>query len=183
MSIHLPTPRFCPQCGQTSLKQRDAKKWACQQCQFSYFHNMASTAGALIIVEQELLLVERAINPKKGCWDLPGGFVEYHESLEQGLQRELEEELGLLITSQQLQYFGSYANQYRYNEVLYHTCDAFFICQLSHKPNLHAKDDVASLQWHSLKKLPFNNIAFSSVNQGLNDLVKNRPQQLTNNSH
>ncbi|MGY5452456.1 NUDIX hydrolase [Agarivorans sp. MS3-6] len=133
---------------------------------------MASTAGALVICDQQLLLVERAIKPRKGCWDLPGGFIEYGESLEQGLHRELHEELGLTLDNQQIRYFGSYANQYRYNDVLYHTCDCFFICTLNRKPLLQAQDDVAAYQWHSLKNLPFDTIAFTSVNQALKDLVK-----------
>lgn len=131
---------------------------------------MASTAGALLIFEDELLLVERAINPQKGYWDLPGGFIEYGESLEQGLQRELNEELGLELAAEKFVYFGSFANQYFYNQVLYHTCDSFFVYQLNNRVSLQARDDVAAWQWHSLKNIPFERVAFKSVKQGLTQL-------------
>ncbi len=126
----------------------------------------------MILYQQELLLVERAIEPKKGHWDLPGGFIEYNESLEQGLARELKEELSLDVQPEQLSYFSSFANQYRYQNVLYHTCDSFFIYHCSSKPQLEAKDDVAAWQWHSLSQLPLNKIAFSSVQQGLTKLLQ-----------
>ncbi|GAD02881.1 NUDIX hydrolase [Agarivorans albus] len=131
---------------------------------------MASTAGALLIYKGELLLVERAIDPKKGYWDLPGGFIEYGESLEQGLQRELNEELGLELATEKFSYFGSFANQYTYNQVLYHTCDSFFVYLLDSKISPQARDDVAGWQWHNLKNLPLDKIAFTSVKQGLKKL-------------
>ena len=133
---------------------------------------MASTAGAFLIFEDELLLVERAINPQKGYWDLPGGFIEYGENLEQGLQRELNEELGLELAAENFRYFGSFANQYSYNQVLYHTCDSFFIYLLNNKISPQAKDDVAAWQWHKLKKMPLEKIAFTSVKQGLINLSR-----------
>ncbi len=122
--------------------------------------------------QQELLLVERAIEPQKGHWDLPGGFIEYNESLEQGLARELKEELNLDIQPEQFNYFGSFANQYCYQNVLYHTCDSFFIYCPSSKPALEAKDDIASWQWHPLSRLPLDKVAFSSVLQGLKKLIQ-----------
>lgn len=164
--------QFCPRCAQPELQNHGPKQWRCRHCDFCYFHNTASTAGALIIYQQQLLLVERAIEPKKGHWDLPGGFVEYNESLEQGLARELEEELNLIIKPAQLNYFGSFANQYCYQNVLYHTCDSFFIYRPSNKPSLEARDDVAAWQWHPLSQLPMTAIAFSSVEQGLAKLIE-----------
>ncbi|WP_432458901.1 NUDIX hydrolase [Agarivorans sp. QJM3NY_25] len=160
-------PQYCPQCGQAKLQKIDVKQWSCNSCQFVYFHNMASTAGAILLYQQQVLLVSRAVKPQKGDWDLPGGFVEYGESLEQGLQRELYEELQLSVELQSLQYFGSFANRYHYKQVLYHTCDSFFSCKLNQQPNLKALDDVATWQWHPIAALPFHKIAFSSVHQAL----------------
>lgn len=42
-----------------------------------------------------LLLIERGRDPFKGCWALPGGFVEIDETVEAGARRELEEETGI----------------------------------------------------------------------------------------
>jgi 8-oxo-dGTP diphosphatase len=53
--------------------------------------------GALIFDNEKLLIVERAGEPFKGYWSLPGGIVECGEKLEQGVRREVLEETGLEV--------------------------------------------------------------------------------------
>jgi 8-oxo-dGTP diphosphatase len=51
--------------------------------------------GALIFENSDILLVERANDPLKGYWSLPGGIVETGETLDAGIRREVLEETGL----------------------------------------------------------------------------------------
>ncbi len=53
--------------------------------------------GALILQEGRVLLVERAREPMKGYWSLPGGAVETGEALEDAMRREVLEETGLEV--------------------------------------------------------------------------------------
>jgi len=53
--------------------------------------------GALIFEDGNLLLVERAKDPLRGHWSLPGGIVETGEKLEDAIRREVHEETGLEI--------------------------------------------------------------------------------------
>lgn len=53
--------------------------------------------GALIFDGRSILLVERAQEPLKGYWSLPGGIVEVGEKLEEAIRREVLEETGLEI--------------------------------------------------------------------------------------
>jgi len=53
--------------------------------------------GALIFQDRNLLLVERAKEPLKGFWSIPGGIVEAGEKLEEGIRREVLEETGLEV--------------------------------------------------------------------------------------
>ncbi len=53
--------------------------------------------SAAIFRDGELLLVRRAVDPARGFYSLPGGRVEFGESLEQAVAREVSEETGLAI--------------------------------------------------------------------------------------
>ena len=53
--------------------------------------------GALIFRRKSILLVQRARNPLKGYWSLPGGLIETGEPIEAALQREVLEETGLIV--------------------------------------------------------------------------------------
>ena len=64
----------------------------------SYYANSAPTVGALCEDELgRLMLVRRAIEPRKWKWDTPGCFLEEGEEPLDGLRRELREETGLEI--------------------------------------------------------------------------------------
>lgn len=54
--------------------------------------------GAVIIQNNEVLLIRRAKAPRKGEWSLPGGGVELGETTETALIREVKEETGLNVT-------------------------------------------------------------------------------------
>lgn len=157
--------KYCPSCGHPSFNSNNTKHWQCSQCGFQYFHNMASAVAGLIICDDEILLTQRKFEPGKGKLDLPGGFVDYGESLEEAMARECYEEL--TIKNEKWQYLCSFANEYHYADVLYHTQDAFFITHLSSKPNILPQDDVANAFWVKAEQLDLSKVAFSSVRKAL----------------
>ncbi|MFW5946103.1 MAG: NUDIX domain-containing protein [Candidatus Natronoplasma sp.] len=59
------------------------------------YRNPSLTVDGVIIEEGELLLIKRRNPPFKGKYALPGGFVEYEETVENAVKREVEEETGL----------------------------------------------------------------------------------------
>ena len=156
---------YCPSCGQASLAQTDAKAFRCEHCQFTYFHNTASAVLAVICCGDEVLVAERGRDPGKGMLDFPGGFVDYDESLEQALCRELQEELGFQPTD--MRYIGSASNTYVYRDIEYKTCDAFFHITLDNKPKMQANDDVAAIRWVKRNDISPNEFAFESAKNAL----------------
>ena len=104
--------RFCPLCGRTPLvSERGGRAKRCLACHRTFHSAPHAAVNALIMdAERRVLLTRRAIDPSKDLWDVPGGFVDVGESLEEGLRREVREELGVDIRIHQLS--GSYADVY-----------------------------------------------------------------------
>lgn len=121
----------------------------------------------MIHCQGELLLAERAFDPGQGKLDLPGGFQEFGETLEEGLRRELYEELGLKIPEEKMRYLFSYSNRYPYKGIIYYSCDAYFEIEYDTKPKITVDDDVASVQWVPIDAIELNTIAFENMKRAL----------------
>jgi len=102
-----------------------------------------------------ILLINRKIKPFKGEWALPGGLVHNDETLEQAVERELEEETGLQINYlEQLYSFGALERDPR-NRVV---AVAYFGLVRPDTLRLHAATDAEAAAWFNIKELP--NLAF-----------------------
>ena len=89
---------FCPRCGIKLEKRRheNRERDFCPACQLMHYENpVPATAVVAFNESSELLLVQRAVEPGKGKWCLPGGFQETGETPEQCALREFSEETGL----------------------------------------------------------------------------------------
>jgi ADP-ribose pyrophosphatase YjhB (NUDIX family) len=123
-----------------------------------------------ICYQDELLIAIRGREPGLGMWDLPGGFVDPDESLEQAVVRELQEELDFTVTNPR--YIASNPNTYLYKNIEYKTLDAFFVVELEHKPQLRALDDVQAIQWTKLSDVNLEEFAFESAKRAVGNLQK-----------
>ena len=158
---------FCPHCGSEGLTWREEKHWFCDDCGFIYYHNAAAAVGAVLRCRDEILLTVRKHNPCLGMLDLPGGFVDYHESLEQALSREISEELNLPIAENRWRYLFSYGNRYEYADIQYYTTDAFYLLELKDKPKIVIGDDVAEARWVKTKDVTLESIGLESVRKAV----------------
>lgn len=156
----------CPSCGHATLARLSEQELRCH-CGFHYFHNVASAVMVALCWHDELLVAVRAREPGRGLWDLPGGFVDPRESLEQAALRELGEEIGWQPAPEQLRYLGSFPNTYHFDGIDYCTCDAVFAVMLTEKPQLRAADDVAELHWVARQALAPERFAFPSTRRAL----------------
>jgi ADP-ribose pyrophosphatase YjhB (NUDIX family) len=102
--------------------------------------------GALIFEGDSILLVERAGEPLKGYWSLPGGLVETGELIEDAVRREVREETGLLV--ELLSRFDIFERIMRDAEgrAEYHFVLVDYICRVVGGAPL-AGDDVSRLEW------------------------------------
>ncbi len=159
----------CPKCGLLSFEFDGGKIYHCKECDYQFFFNSASAVGALILRDGKLLTGVRARDPAKTLLDLPGGFVDPDESLEQALERELYEELSIRPSS--MTYFSSGSNRYLYNGVEYITCDVFFICKIDNFEPMKASDDISEYRWVDLNNINLSEFAFDSVKRVIEKLA------------
>ena len=73
--------------------------------------NPALTVDAVIVKDGKIVLIKRKEEPFQGQYALPGGFVEYGETVEAALRREVLEETGLVVDVSSL--VGIYSDPHR----------------------------------------------------------------------
>ena len=112
----------------------------------------ALTTDALILKKgtAEILLIQRGIDPFKGQWALPGGFVEMDEELAVACQRELQEETGLVVST--LEQFRVYDKVDR--DPRGRTISVVFYGFMDKDADVKGGDDAAQAAWFKLDQLP-----------------------------
>ena len=88
---------FCPRCGKPPTIDAP-RSITCAHCGYGAFYNPKPVAVVIPITEtNDIILMRRGFEPRRGHWSLPGGFVDLGESVEQAAIREVQEELDLEI--------------------------------------------------------------------------------------
>jgi len=68
------------------------ERYVCGDCGHIYYTNPKIVVGSVVRFGERILLCRRAIEPRKGFWTLPAGYLEEHETPEDGARREAREE-------------------------------------------------------------------------------------------
>lgn len=139
--------KYCPVCGNEHFEVHNFKSKKCRDCGFTYYANPCSATAAFIVNDRdEMLVVRRAKEPAKGTLDLPGGFVDMGETVEEGMIREIKEETGLDVTN--IEYLFSSPNVYVYSGMGVHTLDMDYLARVHGSvPAIKAADDAAEALW------------------------------------
>jgi ADP-ribose pyrophosphatase YjhB (NUDIX family) len=96
------TLNFCPNCGTAleygSIDGEDRDRLSCPNCGHVAYVNPRLVVTTLPVTDDgELVLLRRGIEPGRGAWAQPGGFLEVDETVYQAAIRETREETGLII--------------------------------------------------------------------------------------
>jgi ADP-ribose pyrophosphatase YjhB (NUDIX family) len=68
------------------------ERMVCPDCGFIHYENPKIVVGSVCLFGDRFLLCRRAINPRRGYWTLPAGFLELNEATPEGAKREALEE-------------------------------------------------------------------------------------------
>lgn len=145
------------------LKEEGRERTICPECDFILYENPKIVAGVVPIFNDQILLCQRAIEPRKGYWTLPAGFLEMGESIEEGARREafeeahLELEIGPLLGFYTIRRIGQIHFYYR-AKVL--------------EPNFKAGSETTAVELFDYEKIPWDNLAFFTVKWALEDHQK-----------
>jgi len=98
-------------CGWCRGELEYLSTWAsrCRECGYRRFINPNPCSSILVVKNNAVMMVQRAIEPQKGKYDFPGGFMELTDnSMEEAALRELKEEVGISPSEiTELKYLGS----------------------------------------------------------------------------
>lgn len=103
--------------------------------------------GAVVVEDGRLLLIERATEPGAGLWSLPGGRVEFGESMTEAVVREVEEETGLAVTPREM------IGWVERSSTEFHFVIADFEAALVGSGRLRAGDDASDARWIPLAEI------------------------------
>lgn len=159
---------YCPHCGHQGFHFDHIKKFVCESCNFSLYNN-AATAVAAILQSHDgrIVLTKRKFEPRAGTYDLPGGFVDTGERVEEAVKREVYEELGVVIDH--MTFLASFPNEYVFKGISYYTCDIAFICRVNDLSEIKPADDVAEALLIFPADINYDMISFPSVVNILNE--------------
>ncbi len=145
----------------------DRRRAVCGHCGFVDYRNPKIVVGSVATWEDKILLCKRAIEPRRGFWTLPAGYLEEHESVEDGAKREAWEEARARLDIERVLAIYSIM---RISQV-----------QIMFRAKLAARDvapgpeseAVALVTW---EEVPWTELAFPSVSWALRQWRESRSQ-------
>ena len=165
--------KFCTECGSPvtfKIPDGDHKQRAvCTQCHFIHYQNPNNIVCAIPIFQQQILLCRRGIEPRKGLWTLPGGFLENDETMQAGAKRESIEEAHLDLTMGRL---FSVIDLPQYNQIHF-----FYLANLK-TPSWQLTPESTEIQLFDFNALPWEHLAFKTVEKTLRHFVKHQNDYL-----
>ncbi|MEO3428085.1 NUDIX hydrolase [Pelagibius sp. CAU 1746] len=147
----------------------DRPRLVCADCGFINYENPKIVVGSVAAWEGRILLCRRAIEPRRGFWTLPAGYMELNERAEEGARREAWEEARARLEIDQLLAVYSIP---RISQV-----QLIFRARLT-SPQVAAGPETLELDLFDWRDIPWDQLAFPSVHWALKDYRAVRDQRV-----
>jgi ADP-ribose pyrophosphatase YjhB (NUDIX family) len=159
-----PPPRFpnLPEKLVYAIPSGDTRVRAvCDTCGFVNYVNPKVVVGTVATWNDRVLLCRRAIEPRKGFWTIPAGYLEEHETAQDGALRETREEAGAEVAIDAL--LAVYSVR-RISQV-----QLIYRARLA-SPELAPGAETAEARLFAWNEIPWSELAFPSVAWALGHL-------------
>ena len=161
--------KFCTQCGHAMTQQipedDNHVRAVCPSCGYVHYENPKMVVGTIPVFQDNILLCKRNIEPRKGCWTLPAGYLENAESVQQGAERETLEETRVLVRI---------LSPYRMFNILFvDQIYLMFIAELLSQ-DFGPTSESTDVRLFSESDIPWDEIAFDVIRQTLEDYFIDR---------
>ncbi len=161
--------KFCTICGALTEKRiptdDDHERSVCKQCGQVHYSNPKMVVGCIPELEEKILLCRRNIEPRKGMWTLPAGYLENGESVQDGAVRETLEETNAAV---------QIIEPYRlFNIVFVDQIYFMFRSRLTSK-TFGPTNESTEVRLFDEKDIPWDDIAFEVIKQTLEHFFKDR---------
>ena len=130
----------------------------CATCGFVAYDNPKIVVGSVVVEDDRVLLCRRAIEPRRGFWTLPAGFLELNETTAEGARREAMEEAGADIV---LDGVLALYDVSRIGQV-----QVMFRARFA-TPGIQAGEESLEVGMFAWDDIPWNDIAFPTVRWAL----------------
>lgn len=89
--------KYCPKCANELASKHEGgrERVACPSCDYVFFGDFSIGVGGVVVRDDRILLIRRGQEPRRGWWQIPGGYVEHDESIDEAVVREVYEEAGV----------------------------------------------------------------------------------------
>ncbi|XDD49875.1 NUDIX hydrolase [Leptospira sp. WS92.C1] len=158
--------KFCSSCGgniSRKIPEGDNRpRYICDVCGTIHYQNPKVVVGSIPVWEEKILLCKRAIEPRKGFWTLPAGFLENRETVEEGAARETREEANAEIKIIGLQSVYSIPH---ISQVY-----MFFLAELV-DGKFSESPESEEVRLFDVDKIPWEELSFASVQYALRQYV------------
>jgi ADP-ribose pyrophosphatase YjhB (NUDIX family) len=169
MHHHAPDFHFCPVCGgklrTSALKENEPPRLVCRSCDFVFYLDPKVVACSIVELNGSIVLLKRAIDPQKGKWVIPGGYVDRGEKVEDAAVRETKEECGLDVRIQDL--LGVYSYPGKIPVVIVYTADRL-------SGDLIVGDETEAVDLFTRLSIPWKKLAFQSTTDALKDYFETK---------
>ncbi len=136
----------------------DRERLTCADCGFVAYENPKIIVGSVVAVGDQVLLCRRAIEPRRGFWTLPAGYMELAETVEEGARREAWEEARARIAIEGVLAIYSIA---RIGQV-----QVIFRAGLA-EPGFEPGPESLDVRLFDWEEIPWDDLAFPSVHWSL----------------